>query len=341
MYSRSAGKYNVDVNAQNSAPPRANSKSSQPTKKDYSAEYSNSSLLKAAWEKKSTAERPTPPGKPPKKRSSILGRRASQLSCFFNEVFGQSRRASLMKKNDDLSMEVSFFVLDFSKKNGVPVNEVRAVAKHYQVSVQETTAENGLDIDTFYIFLGKVFDVEHVERDFFLRAWKSFTVHHPCTLENFLDWYKLNMFNDVAVRLCDAQSKESEAMIYLQAKKHKVNPLFVDHIKTLFDKLDLDKSGRLEYDEFEELMLKVLKASKDDVSQERLKNFWKEIEENGDGSVDFDEFTCWYLKYFKGGPGRSSTGPVEQFYESYLPLTTRLAQKCEPKGRRWSLFGKK
>jgi len=105
------------------------------------------------------------------------------------------------------------------------------------------------------------------------------------------------------------------------ARKHNISSVDLDKIKKRFDQFDTDKSGEIEFDEFELMMGKLLGLGKPgDLPRERLERFWKEIDKDGSGSVDFSEFTEWYLKYFSNS---EAGGPLQAFYASFSPDVQR------------------
>jgi len=103
------------------------------------------------------------------------------------------------------------------------------------------------------------------------------------------------------------------------SKKFGLLPFDIDKIKAKFDHFDVDKSGEIEYSEFESMMMLLLGSkSKSDLPADRMLWFWKELDKDGGGSVDFPEFIVWYAKYFIG-----SGNAVDSFYASFMPDVQR------------------
>ena len=106
------------------------------------------------------------------------------------------------------------------------------------------------------------------------------------------------------------------------ARKHRCSCIDLDKVKQKYDSFDLDKSGMIEYAEFEAMMYKLLRcSSRSDLPTNRMLRFWQEVDKDGNGSVDFSEFADWYFKYFAHA---EDNGIVEAFYASFLPDVQRV-----------------
>jgi len=108
------------------------------------------------------------------------------------------------------------------------------------------------------------------------------------------------------------------------ARKYDLSIAEVDSVHSKFCFFDEDGSGVIEFNEFEQLLYKLMKVPKEaELPARRLQHFWKEIDLDGSGSVCFDEFLQWYVKYFdmKGG---SNMCPVQQIYQSVRPNVGRF-----------------
>ena len=61
------------------------------------------------------------------------------------------------------------------------------------------------------------------------------------------------------------------------AKKHDCSCIELDKVKLQFDHFDTDKSGLIEYNEFESMMYTLLHcANKSDLPPNRIERFWHE-----------------------------------------------------------------
>eukprot|EP00439_Symbiodinium_sp_Y106_P085558 s254_g28.t4 len=119
----------------------------------------------------------------------------------------------------------------------------------------------------------------------------------------------------------DPAKESADALTLELAKKHDCSCIELDKVKLQFDHFDTDKSGLIEYNEFESMMYTLLHcANKSDLPPNRIERFWHEVDLDGNGSVDFTEFTEWYLKYFALA---QEHGPIEAFYASFMPSVQR------------------
>ena len=112
-----------------------------------------------------------------------------------------------------------------------------------------------------------------------------------------MEWYTQNMFSKMVsatVNAGDSDANES----YDLAKKYDITPPQVDKIKKRFNEFDLDGSGKIDYNEFLQMLCYVLRAKNPtDVSEDRAQRFWQEIDEDGSGEIEFEEFCGWFVKY--------------------------------------------
>ncbi|CAE8597082.1 unnamed protein product [Polarella glacialis] len=253
-----------------------------------------------------------------------IHRRSSQVLDFITGFNGANLQDA---KADDLSLDSSFDAINLAREHGIPAHEVRFIAKRLAEAQRDMGGEGTLclNMNVFYNFLCGVFDADQIDKQFVLDAYQPFDEGgQDFNLANFLAWYKQHMFSDVAPRLAAKDKASSDALIYQMAAKHHVCPVLVDRIKTVFDKVDLDKSGKIEYVEFVEMMSQIMHAQKEDFGSHRLQLFWKEAETSRDGHVDFSEFVAWYVKYFADGVKQN--GPLESYYESFMQGPSLLLQ---------------
>jgi len=147
------------------------------------------------------------------------------------------------------------------------------------------------------------------------------------SMDAFLEWYQANMFS-MDVRELDRST--GETMAYDLAKKLGVEVLTIDKIKKRFDSFDLDNSGTIDFDEYMQMLVYILKAgSKEDISETTVLRFWQEIDSDSSGEISFTEFAQWYVKYFNPDDEEMdmSLGPVHTFYESFNPMNKRTPSK--------------
>jgi Ca2+-binding EF-hand superfamily protein len=92
-----------------------------------------------------------------------------------------------------------------------------------------------------------------------------------------------------------------------------LDTLEIEKIHKRFSQLDEDGSGRLEFQEFKVLMMRLLSQEGDsaEVPQKVLLRFWGEIDLDQSGEISFEEFARWYVRCFAGGKN-----PLESFYDA-------------------------
>merc|ERR1719440_481293 len=139
--------------------------------------------------------------------------------------------------------------------------------------------------------------------------------------EIFVEWYTQNMFTPMVTNTMNAADPSANES-YDLAKKHNITAPQVDKIKKKFNNFDLDRSGKIDFEEFMQMLCYVLKAKNvEDVSKDRAMRFWQEIDIDGSGEIDFPEFCAWFVKYFNPDEDEMdmSRGPVGKFYDSFNP----------------------
>jgi hypothetical protein len=139
--------------------------------------------------------------------------------------------------------------------------------------------------------------------------------------DQFLLWYRNNMFASVASMTADRQMQQKDDLIASVARRHDISLIEAGRIEQKFRQFDLDRSGGIDFAEFCQMMSNLMGlASSADIPSNRMHRFWNEIDADSNGTVDFQEFTNWYVKYF---PDEQSGGIQEAFYASYSPDVQR------------------
>merc|ERR1712151_143669 len=120
--------------------------------------------------------------------------------------------------------------------------------------------------------------------------------------EEFALWYSTCGFREDL--LCSEEQIELRAI----AKRHDIDLYDIEKYKKAFEVWDVDKNGLIEYSEFVQLLVSVLKIpSLLDIPASRVKQFWFEADSDSSGSINFEEFLCFYCKYFSTTPGGQKT----------------------------------
>lgn len=74
----------------------------------------------------------------------------------------------------------------------------------------------------------------------------------------------------------------------------------VEHVKTLFDKFDVDHSGVIDEEEFTRALMILMKVTNPrDVPPQKLKRFFREVDADNSGEITFEEFLVWYCMLFE------------------------------------------
>eukprot|EP00441_Pelagodinium_beii_P016341 CAMPEP_0197659036 /NCGR_PEP_ID=MMETSP1338-20131121/45925_1 /TAXON_ID=43686 ORGANISM="Pelagodinium beii, Strain RCC1491" /NCGR_SAMPLE_ID=MMETSP1338 /ASSEMBLY_ACC=CAM_ASM_000754 /LENGTH=314 /DNA_ID=CAMNT_0043235777 /DNA_START=208 /DNA_END=1152 /DNA_ORIENTATION=+ len=236
------------------------------------------------------------------------------------ELSEEEQKKKAAKEADEA---LSMRAMNLAKRHRLEFLEVKVMLRSLEAHNVKT---GGLTFSfpDFQKFLCGVFDVHKVPDDVAMQLHRSTCKDGKGELKDFavdefLDWYMMNMFTLVAKLRGDAKQVASIELTQELCDKHGLKPADLDKVKKQFDKFDEDGSGEIEQDEFQAMIYNLVQAKPGDISDDRIKSFWREIDRDGSGSVDFAEFVEWYLKYF----GDNSSGPTESFYASFAPQKQR------------------
>lgn len=129
-------------------------------------------------------------------------------------------------------------------------------------------------------------------------------------LGEFLVWYCLNGFSE------DLLLTDTQKYLRRIARKCHVTVGAVDRVKYYFDMYDSDHSGVIEFEEFRQIVHKLMKVPEDQVLPiSRVKYFWSELDADHSGCVEFEEFMSWWLSNFEeSGEAAENKLPFEKFY---------------------------
>eukprot|EP00930_Biecheleria_cincta_P022356 TRINITY_DN16326_c0_g1_i1.p1 TRINITY_DN16326_c0_g1~~TRINITY_DN16326_c0_g1_i1.p1 ORF type:complete len:378 (+),score=72.15 TRINITY_DN16326_c0_g1_i1:47-1180(+) len=226
--------------------------------------------------------------------------------------------AKLPETAKKIDIQTQAFTL--SRRYNLDFHEVSYMLKELHKSPCNLP-NGGMEKSTFETFLMRLFEVKHIPQEHVHSAYTETKAGDgEPEVEKLLLWYRDNMFSFVASLNADQEKQQSSDMVKEIAQKHNISEVDLDKIKKKFDFFDTDKSGEIEFEEFEQMMGSLLGLKQaSDVPTERINRFWREIDIDGNGSVDFGEFVEWYTKYFSDGSG----GPLESFYGSFSPDVQR------------------
>jgi Ca2+-binding EF-hand superfamily protein len=131
------------------------------------------------------------------------------------------------------------------------------------------------------------------------------------------------------VHALNVELSEEERLVRTVAKKLDLDMPTAERIHKLFCEFDTDGSGLIEFDEFENMVARMLRTSVSEIPEARMLRFWQEIDSDGSGEVDFEEFASYYVKYF-GGDGHD---PARALY-SQLGVD-RLGERSTERRTSW------
>jgi hypothetical protein len=212
-------------------------------------------------------------------------------------------------------------------KHKLGLSEVKRIMAELSACEREESGEIGSQ--EFHRAMCRIFDASEMNEAVTKSAYSCCVKSGGfINMEELLSWYVRNMFTQVTALNADSASRASEKIIYELARKHEVPPPVLDKLKRKFDDLDLDKSGFIDYFEFQKMFCSILKASSiDELNPERVRRFWGQVKKHSEHGIDFSEFVDWYLGYFS--PDFSDDvdfdmlGPLRKFYSSFDPTVRR------------------
>jgi len=229
-------------------------------------------------------------------------------------------RALTRELTEDQRVEdVKSRALGLSRKFKIEFYEVKIILEELH-KILDRNAGKDMSLKEFSDFLCKVFDVPLVEDRVVRNAYNaSQFAEPPIDVNKFLDWYTINMFSEVARILAGDDVRISADLVRALARKFGVHETDIDKAKKAFDKFDIDKSGDIDYGEFTAMMKQMMGGVSDaaQLSEARLKTFWKEIDSDSSGTIDFPEYAEFFVKYFLSGSDFG--GIAEAFYASHRP----------------------
>jgi Ca2+-binding EF-hand superfamily protein len=116
------------------------------------------------------------------------------------------------------------------------------------------------------------------------------------TFEEFVVWSMKTAYTE-EILVTDLKERQ----LRLMARTHGLCLTDVERIKDVFDRFDGDASGHIDEDEFRKILLVFMKVKNPaDVSEKKLKRYWREVDADRSGSIDFEEFLLWYYRCFAG-----------------------------------------
>lgn len=114
------------------------------------------------------------------------------------------------------------------------------------------------------------------------------------TFEEFLFWSCLTEYSE-AMLVTNPQERHIRQL----ARDHKL-PLFdVEHIKDVFDSVNVSKTGIIDEDEFRLTLITLMRIENpNNISSKMVHRLWREVNCHMTPHITFDEFLLWYFKSF-------------------------------------------
>lgn len=220
-------------------------------------------------------------------------------------------RRSAPKQLDDLS---TFQAHDLAMSWNLPCGQV---TRAWQCFKRYDKDDDGLlSSDEFQMLLRSVLreafsSAKEIPRSLFTQADEIKSEKRAVTFIDFLLWITQNSFSE------DILADDEQRFIRRIARKLDAPVVEIEMVKRHFDSFDTDRSGQIEYDEFYQLLGKLLNLDDmSDLPESRVKSFWREVDDDGSGVIEFSEFAPWYVGYFGGLQGET---PLVNFYRKVRP----------------------
>lgn len=130
--------------------------------------------------------------------------------------------------------------------------------------------------------------------------------------EDFLLWYSCTGF------MTDLLVDEKEKRIRTLAKVNGLDAMCMDRVRRSFTSFDLDRSGEVDEEEFENVLREVMNIPPHlQIPPSRIRFFWKEIDEDDSGKASFHEFlNFWLCRFGKSAGHKGQLLSIEDYYRS-------------------------
>jgi len=205
-------------------------------------------------------------------------------------------------------------ILKLAKELNIPFEVTKRASDSFKSVVQPPSGVSAADWDPlsegqmtpaqFSEIFGKVDPKTGVSWEEALKATDA-NGDGMVDFSEFAFWYYSRGFSEDMV-LTDTQRQTRDL-----ARKLKISILDAENYKKVFDTVDKDCSGFIEYGEFIEVVYKLTKVPEGvDLPATRLQQLWRQADVDGSGQIDFEEFVIFYRKSFD----HTSSDPIEDFY---------------------------
>merc|ERR1711971_36564 len=132
--------------------------------------------------------------------------------------------------------------------------------------------------------------------------------------DGFLQWFQAYSFEEVF--LVPSISRSIRDL----ARKHDIELNLVERIHRVFQRVDEDGSGAIEFEEFRSLIASLFGAAEGDLSEAMLRSLWADASGPMD-SIDFEAFMLWYTRHFESAAADSQgVSLLREYYRSQRPV---------------------
>lgn len=146
-----------------------------------------------------------------------------------------------------------------------------------------------------------------------LNSWLRFVPHglFDLNFEDFLVWYSCTGF------MTDLLVDDKEKRMRNLAKLNGLDALCMDRVRRSFAAFDLDNSGEVDEEEFENVLREVMSIPPNlSIPRSRIRFFWREIDEDESGKATFVEFLNFWMRRFGQSSGTGQLISIEDYYRS-------------------------
>jgi len=147
-----------------------------------------------------------------------------------------------------------------------------------------------------------------------LNQWLKYVPQNNSDLgfEDFLLWYSCTGF------MTDLLVDEKEKRVRALAKVNGLDAMCMDRVRKSFTSFDLDRSGEVDEEEFENVLREVMNIPPQlHIPPSRIRFFWKEIDEDDSGKASFHEFlNFWLCRFGKSAGQNGQLLSIEDYYRS-------------------------